>query len=226
MKKIIIVCMVLMMVVSMTVLVFATPGSFVESPSQNPAPELIEGKNTSEGCVAQVIVTAYGDRHELTAEQRQKLEEAYAMIVGTQDVSTLNAQLAPLAAELGINTSNLAVSDLFDISVTNCDDHGNHGAFNIILKADTLNNFVCLLRYTNGAWVIVDGAEVTNEGKYLEFTEDEFCPFAIVVSTTDIVPTPKCNYIWLIILLILLLLILLALVAWYLYKRSQKKEED
>jgi hypothetical protein len=226
MKKVIIVCMVLMMVVSMTVLVFATPGAFVSSPSKNPAPELIEANNASENCEAEIIITAYGNRDQLSAEQRQMLEEAYAKIVGTQDVSTLNAQLAPLAAELGINTSDLAVSDLFDISATDCDGHSEHGAFDITLKADTLNNFVCLLHYTDGAWVIVDGAEVTNEGKHLEFTEDEFSPFVIVVSTTDIVPVPEPNNTWAIVLAVLLLLIILALVVWYLYMRSQKKEEN
>jgi hypothetical protein len=225
MKKVIIVCMVFMMMVSMTVPVFATPGAFVSSPSKNPSPELIEANNASKNCTAEIIITAYGNRDQLSAELRQMLEEAYAAIVGTQDVSALNAQLKTLAGELGINTSDLAVSDLFDISATDCDGHSEHGHFDITLKADTLKNFVCLLHYTNGSWVIVDGAEVTNEGKYLEFTEDEFSPFAIVVSTADIVVPPEPNNTWLIILIVLLLLIILALIAWYLYNRSKKKEE-
>ena len=224
MKKVLIVCMVLAMVASMSIAVFAAPGAFVESPSKNPAPELIKGENTSEDCTAQVIVTAYGDRDQLTAEQRQKLEAAYAMIVGTQDLSTLNAALKALAEELGVSVSSLAVSDLFDISATDCDGHADHGHFDITLAADTLHNFVALLHYYNGEWRIVENAEVTNNGEHLEFDEDEFSPFAIVVSTEAIPQPEPNNFPWLIVVLLLLLIILAALIAWYFYNRSKKAQ--
>ena len=226
MKKVLIVCMVLAMVASMSIAVFAAPGAFVESPSKNPAPELIKGENTSEGCTAQVIITAYGDRDQLTAEQRQALEAAYAMIVGTQDLSTLNAALKALAEELGVSVSSLAVSDLFDISATDCDGHADHGHFDITLAADTLHNFVALLHYYNGEWRIVENAEVTNNGEHLEFDEDEFSPFAIVVSTEAIPQPEPNNFPWLIVVLLLLLIILAALIAWYFYNRSKKAQAE
>ena len=226
MKKVLIVCMVLAMVASMSIAVFAAPGAFVESPSKNPAPELIKGENTSEGCTAQVIITAYGDRDQLTAEQRQALEAAYAMIVGTQDLSTLNAALKSLAEELGVSVSSLAVSDLFDISATDCDGHADHGHFDITLAADTLHNFVALLHYYNGEWRIVENAEVTNNGEHLEFDEDEFSPFAIVVSTEAIPQPEPNNFPWLIVVLLLLLIILAALIAWYFYNRSKKAQAE
>ena len=43
-----------------------------------------------------------------------------------------------------------------------------------------------MLHYTNGEWKIVDGATVSEDGKQLNFKENEFSPFAIVVS--DVAP--------------------------------------
>jgi flagellar basal body-associated protein FliL len=228
MKKVVVILMVLVMMATMCVSVFAAPGAFVNSPSKNPAPILVEGKNEAEGCNATVVITAYGDRNDLTAEQRQKLEEAYAMIVGAENLTTLNAGLATIAQQLGVNTTDLAVSDLFDISATECDGHADHGHFDITLKADTLKNFVALLHYYNGEWRLVENAEVTNNGGHLEFDEDEFSPFAIVVSTADIVvpPEPANNYLWIILLVVLLVIILVALVIWYFYRRSKKAAEE
>lgn len=225
MKKVFIVVMFLVLVASMSFSVFATPGTFVSSPSLNPAPELIEGKNETDDCPATIIITAYAKRDQLSAELRQQLEAAYAEIVGAKDVSELNAQLKAVSDKMGVNTSDLAVSDLFDISAIGCDVHGEHGAFDIILKASTLKNFVSLMHYKDGEWVIVDGAEVTKEGQHLEFTYDDFSPFAIVVSTTDIVPATGCRFCcwW---ILILILLIMLLLILWYIYKSSKKEKEQ
>ena len=226
MKKVIVVCMVLAMMMAMAISAFASPGAFVDSPSLNPAPELVEGKNQTDACPAQIIVTAYGDRNDLSVEQRQKLEAAYTAIVGAQDLSTLNAKISEIAEKMGVSVSTLAVSDLFDISATGCDDHTGHGDFDITLKADTLKNFVCLLHYYNGEWRVVENAEVTNDGNHLEFNEDEFSPFAIVVSSEPIPEAKSGVSCWLIALFILLLLILIAIIVWYCYKRSKKADEE
>jgi hypothetical protein len=173
-----------------------------------------------------VVITAYGDRNDLTAEQRQKLEEAYAMIVGAENLTTLNAGLATIAQQLGVNTTDLAVSDLFDISATDCDgNHADHGMFDITLKAETLNNFVALLHYYNGEWRVIDNAEITNNGEYLEFTEKEFSPFAIVVSTADIEPQPASNNFGWIIAIIVAVIIILAFIWFLLFYRKKKEEE-
>ena len=58
MKKILCVLVALIMVMGLSVSAFAAPGAFVESPSNNKAPELIEGKNESEDCDARLIITA------------------------------------------------------------------------------------------------------------------------------------------------------------------------
>lgn len=183
MKKIIMICLAIAMVASMGISVFATTGGFVSSPSGKPAPELVDGKNESEECVAKIVITAYSDRDKLSEDARKKIEEAYSDIIGTQDLSSLNGAIDDIAKKLGLNSSDLAVSDLFDISATNCDGHGDHGHFDITLKSDTLKNFICLLHYYDGEWHIVENAEVTHNGEHLEFDEDQLSPFAIVVST-------------------------------------------
>lgn len=227
MKKVVVILMALVMMATMCVSVFAAPGAFVNSPSKNPAPTLVEGKNEAEGCNATVVITAYGDRNDLTAEQRQKLEEAYAMIVGAENLTTLNAGLATIAQQLGVNTTDLAVSDLFDISATECDgNHDDHGHFDIALKSETLNNFVALLHYYNGEWRVVDNAEITNNGEHLEFTEKEFSPFAIVVSTADIEPQPAPNNFGWIIAIIVAVIIILAFIWFLLFYRKKKEEEE
>lgn len=186
MKKVLTFCLMLALVMSLSVSVFAN--GFVSSPSRNQAPELIEATNKTEDCVSEIIIKAYADRAELSDEARAQIEAAYASIVDTVDISSLNDAIADIVEDLGIKASDLAVSDLFDISSTDCEGHEDHGDFDIVLKAETLKNFVCLIHYYNGEWHVVDGAEVTNNGEHLEFTEGEFSPFAIVVSTVDFEP--------------------------------------
>ena len=195
MKKLFALCLTLVMAVSLSFSAFAALGSFVSSPSGNSAPILVSGENTAEDCVAELIITAYGDRDKMTEDARQKIEEAYAKIVGTQDLSSLSAAIAEAANKRGLNPQELAVSDLFDISSTSCEGHSAHGHFDITLKAETLKNFAFLLHYYGGEWHIVDNATVTNNGENLEFDAGEFSPFAIVVYTGEapVEPVPANN---------------------------------
>lgn len=184
MKKILTLLLVIAMVMSVAIYAVADTGSFDGSPSKRKAPELVEGKNTSPDCIATLTITAYYDRDELPKEAKLAIENAYAMIRGTQDLSSLNAKLKELAEEYGVEPTDLAISDLFDISASGCDGkHDDHGHFDVTIKPESLKNFVCLLHYYNNEWRIVDNAEVTNNGTHIEFDEDEFSPFAIVVST-------------------------------------------
>lgn len=166
-----------------TVTATAANGGFVSSPSTNLAPELVDARVDSEDCLATVILTAYIDRHELSAEDRAALEDAYATIAANADLTKLTKDLIAKAEALGIATTALSVSDLFDISLINCepDVHAEHGSFHITLKAETAKNFVALLHYMNGEWSVVDDATV--DGTELSFSVDSFSPFAIVVNT-------------------------------------------
>ena len=60
MKKFVMLCMVVLMLVSLCVPVAATTGGFISSPSNNQAPEMIEAENKK--CDAEIIITAYASR--------------------------------------------------------------------------------------------------------------------------------------------------------------------
>lgn len=220
MKKLIMICLAIAMVASMGISVFATTGGFVSSPSGKTAPTLVDGKNESEDCVAELIITAYGDRDTLSEEARQKLEKAYSDIVGTPDLSSLSSAIAEIAEDMDVEVSDLAVSDLFDISATNCDGHGDHGHFNITLKAETLEKFVCLLHFCDGEWHIVENAEVTHNGEHLEFDEDQLSPFAIVVST-DKAPADPSGSAW-IVVVIAIALVAAGVAAYFIFNHKKK----
>ncbi len=200
MKKIVALVLTLVLVLGLCLTASAELGSFVESPSNNSAPQLVGAKNEDEDCVARLIITAYADRDDLSEKNHKKLEEAYGIIIKTEDLSKLNKKVADAAKKSGAKVSDLAVSDMFDISSVGCDAHEDHGHFDIVLKADTLKNFVCLLHYYNGEWRVVEDAKVTQNGQHLEFTEEDFSPFAIVVNTavegTSPATQDNVNIVW------------------------------
>lgn len=191
MKKLLSFVLTIVMVVTMAVAAQAADNAFIISPSLKPAPTLISFKNQVEGCLSEIIITAYANRHTLPDEVRELIETAYETLANTKDVGTLNDGLKALADKYKVSTSDFAVSDLFDISRTECDCHEEHGAFDLVIAPESLKNFVCLLHYYDGKWNIVEDAEVTNNGEYLKFTADEFSPFAIVVNTKDVVEPEK-----------------------------------
>ena len=185
MKKVLAICLAVVMAVGMSFSAFAAPGSFLKSPSKNPAPT-IQGFVPHAGCEARLVITPYINRSTLPEDLKVLIEYAYSTIAGTNNLTTLNAALAALAAEKGIDPTDLAVSDLFDIHVEGCNLHDGHIGHDIIIGADTLDRFVGLLHMNkDGVWEFVSGAEVINDGKSLSFTVDTFSPCAIVVDTSS-----------------------------------------
>lgn len=184
MKKVFAVCLALVMMASMSITAFASNGGFVSSPSANQAPELTSYKNESSDCVARIVLNSYSSSN-LTGDARVQMDKAYNTIVASSDLSKLNTGLTDIAKKQNVKVSDLAVKDLFDVSHTECAGHDNHGTFTIELAPETLNNYVCLMRYSNNKWDIVSGAKITSDGKHLQFTTDVFGPFAIVVKTTN-----------------------------------------
>ena len=179
MKKILLLVLAVVLGLSLSFTVFADPGAFQNSPSTLQGPELIDANNDHHDCIARLIITSYADRHTLTDEKRVDLENVYQMLSTTDDISTVVPQLEDLAESLNVKTEDLVASELFDISLTECPYHEFHGSFDVLLKADSLRNFVCLLHYYNGEWVIVEDVEVVLD-TYLAFTESDFSPFVIV----------------------------------------------
>lgn len=181
MKRFLALCIAVILVLSVSISAFAGPGNFVNSPSNNSGPVLVEGENESEDCEAKLVVTPFKDRDKLPAEIRALIEKAYQIIASGIDLTSLNAKFAAFVAGLGLKGSDLAVSDLFDVTYYNCDTHDYHGYFRIKLNSDALRNFVGLLHYHNGEWEFIENARVLPDGETLEFSVEDFSPFAIVV---------------------------------------------
>lgn len=181
MKKFLACFLALVMAFTFSITVFAAPGSFVQSPSRNDGPTLVEGDNESEDCTAELVVTPYKDRKELPEKALNAIEEAYKIVSKCKDLTTLSSAFSSFVAGKGLKGVNLAVSDLFDVSYYNCDNHEFHGYFRVKLSADTLKKFVGLLHYHNGEWEFVENARVLEDGETLEFLIKDLSPFAIVV---------------------------------------------
>ncbi len=181
MKKILAFCLALIMAFVLGVTAFATPGNFVQSPSRNEGPELVEGENESEDCTAELIVTPYKERDTLPAKALEDIEKVYKIIASGTDLTSLNSAFAAYVAGKGLREANLAVSDLFDVSCYGCDSHDHHGLFRIRLTADTLERFVGLLHYNDSEWEFVANAHVLSDGETLEFSIKDLSPFAVVV---------------------------------------------
>lgn len=219
MKKVFVVILSVMMIASLSLTSFAA--SFVSSPSGNPAPTLVSFEFESKDCDADLVITPYSKRDTLAAAGKTAIEAAYNEVKSADNVAALNADLAALAKSKDIGAKNLAVSDLFDVSYTGCNDHGTHGKVTIKLKAETLENFVGLLHYNNGKWELVSNAKA--EGDTLTFSVDSLSPFAIVVDANrDSTATDDNSGIYL--LIAVAALSLAAAVIFFM--KSRKEIED
>ena len=135
MKKILSVCVMIMMVLSLSITAFAAPGAFVSSPSGNNGPTLVESESGDENCTAEAVVTPYGGREKLDEDDRAEMEDAYDKIVDSEDVSDLNEDIEKLAKDNNISTDKLAVSDLFNVDLRGCEEHENHKNYQLVAKA-------------------------------------------------------------------------------------------
>ncbi len=189
MKRVFSVILGVMLIVGMTLSVSADPGAFLNSPSVNPAPEIVSYSVDSDECVAKLILTPYSERDTLSDAGKDEIKHAYDDIKSSTDLTDLTEQLEDLADEKGIPGTDLAVSDLFDLDFTDCDyvlHENGHGYFTIKLKADTLENFVGLIQMKDDEWKVIEGAVA--EGDLLTFKTDKFSPFAIVVENSPAKP--------------------------------------
>ena len=116
------------------------------------------------------------------------MEEAYDIIeeaiqeAATSIVDVIEG-LEEVLVETEVLAENVAVSNVFDISVeSDADDHG-HKAIKITLEIEDVDNFLALVHYTNNAWEIVETV-LDKENKTLSFSVDDLSPFAILVDNT------------------------------------------
>lgn len=176
MKKVIASVLSLMLVLALSVSVFAT-GGFVKSPTLDKAPT-VEDVKVETGTAPTVTVTPYAERTKLEDNAEKAIETAFNEIKAAADVTKVVADLTKVAADKKVEAKNLAVSDLFDISHDGAAGT-DYGTFTIKLSADTLKNFVALLHKGANGWTLVENAKI--EGDHLVFSVDDFSPFAIVV---------------------------------------------
>lgn len=186
MKKVFCMVLALVLTLMLSATVCAAPGQFVNSPSNNGAPTLISVEKENADCTAELIITPYSQRDQLPANLKALIEKAYSDIASSKDLTTLNKDLAAVAATQKIAGANLKVSDLFDIRYEGCETHDGTHTFSIVLGADTLHRFVGLLHMNHdGQWELIKNAKVINNGEALQFSISEMSPFAIVVDTSD-----------------------------------------
>lgn len=181
MKKLAVLCLSIVILLSLSLTVFAAPGVFVSSPSGNPAPELVDAVNKTEGCTAQLKITPYSERDTLDEATRKKLEEAYAQIVDSLGNNDFSKILEKLAKENDMLVSGLSVSDLFDVSDYNCDDHEGHKGFTVTIKSETIDGAIGLLHMNGDTWEIVSISDIDEESNTMTFYVEDLSPFAIVV---------------------------------------------
>ena len=184
MKKVLVICLAMVLVLSLGVSAMAIPGGFVKSPSGNRAPNVTVFQPLDDDCTADLIITIFGDRFDMPEDQRQPFEDAYNDIINSEDLTNLNNDLADLANKLDIDPEKLGISDLFDLNCDGCENHEDHGKFKVTMEVDGLEHFVgVIFRDDEGNWHLVEDAKV-KDGK-LEFTAEGYYPHAIVVDTTE-----------------------------------------
>ena len=174
MKKLIIILTVAIAVCAMSVSTLAASwGGFIESPSASGAPTIVE-EASDDG----VKISSYRDRAEnLNPGQIANFENAYKSIVSFKTVPEINSSISDIASKLKVDPSDLAVSDLFYITV----GEDKESAI-VSLESATFDNFVCLLRYDGARWVVVDAVK-----DYTDVIKFDALPgaYAVVVSTGD-----------------------------------------
>lgn len=225
MKKSVTVVLILVfvLVLALGITSFAYPGSFLDSPSRNDAPVVLD-VILPDGCTSSIVITPYDERGSLTPEQLEAIEKAYQEIKDSDNVGELSEKFKKYLEENGIDPENIAISDLFNIDGIGCENCGNEGAhtgFTITVEADTTNGFAGILQYVNGVWVFIDNAKVNPNGT-VTFKVDNFGPVAIAVKT-EAEETPTGDLIpWIFISVIAVALAGLTIVAVN-YKKEKAK---
>ena len=81
MKKLLVIGIVIVMLVSATLTAFAAPDGFITSPSGKPGPEIITFDPRDDECTAELIITPFGERQDLPDFLQSLIEKAYDSIV-------------------------------------------------------------------------------------------------------------------------------------------------
>lgn len=223
MKKI--ACIILSVCLLMSLgLVVSADSSFIASPSNIPAPTIVEFTPVIEEGVdpgiyegVTLAVTAYSDRASLPEKQAEEIQVAMEEIQKEEDLTVLVPELVEIVEELKVPAKNLAISDFFDISAVDKNGASFQGTFNIAIEVEMAEKFVALLHCKDGVWEAVKSAKITGNNQ-LTFSASDFSPFAVVVNNEAPATTN-----WLIIALLVLLVLIIVVIAVQAIRRSKKK---
>ncbi|MBR4282088.1 MAG: hypothetical protein IKT35_00065 [Clostridia bacterium] len=187
MKKVLSICLAMMLVLCLGATALAAHSDFVKSPSVSNAPEVEYFKPLDEDCTANLVITPFGDLDKLPPASREDFQIAYDTIIKTDDITKLNDELAKKAQDLGIKPEDVGISDLFYVGCEGCDDHDNHtNGGKIIMDIDTPETFIGVIYLDdNGKWQWVEGAFINSDGKLEFIAPDLDAPYAIVVDNSN-----------------------------------------
>ncbi len=206
MKKLATILLTIIMVLSVSISVFAAQGAFVESPGKNKAPEVIESEE-------EIYVIPFDQRDKLSKVGKEEFEYAYEKIIENSDITDTVEGLEEVAEDLGIVPDGLGVSDIFFVD-------GEDGEQDIVLKLEDVYNFVSLIVYKDSKWQIVEGAKIV--GKNLVFTGEASYPYAIVVDTgSKLSQTGDTSNIW-----IYVVVMTVSAVALVIFWNKSRNQED
>ena len=172
MKKVLLLCALLFSVLAVSFTVSAN-GGFQDSPSLKEGTDLVE--DTTGTYNEGLDLVSFGQRDKLPAEIKAALEDAYQSIKNATDLSALNSKLVELTEEEELLITDVAISELFDISAD-----ADKDAYKVKVETTSSKYFFCLLHYVNGNWEVVEGARF-DANNHLVFEVDSLSPFAIVV---------------------------------------------
>ena len=183
MKKLLVLCLALAMLVGSVMSVSAATTKYNPSPEKEEiSPKVISAEAGGKDFTPYVVITPYNRKDKAINEIREILEQSYKEITSEDDLLKLIPALRQIAEKLGYSSSNLSISDLFHIY---CNEYveAQDGQMKIVLSAETFKGFVSLVCFKDNKWQIVDGATASKEGDeyYLSFTSAGFYPYAIVV---------------------------------------------
>lgn len=183
MKKVLAICLTIVMVASLSLTALAAPHGFVSSPSGGKRPPVLDRFDPiDDDCSADLVITPFGDKNNLSDDDRKDMEDAYNEITNSKHLTDLNKELEDKVKDLGLDKENLGVGDLFHLGCNGCDNHEAHEKFQVSLDVQGLDKFVGVIyRDENGNWQWVEDAKVV--GGKLQFTGEGYHPYAIVLST-------------------------------------------
>ena len=182
MKKLVTLCLTLVLALSLSVSAFAANGAFISSPSANKAPELVDTD-------PEIKVTPYADRDDLADLDTEEMEEAYRQIANVIENNAFSQALKELAKELGKAASELSVSDLFHVNVEDA-TADEQGGYTITIKLEDLENFIGLMQFDGTEWKNVEIISIDKENGTVTFRVTESGPIAVIVDNGTGSSTP------------------------------------